>query len=126
MASRYVRTMVRDWMNQGNVTFYDTVNFEVDPQDAIWSSAEWMYSNRTIDTFCGTALEEGTFTIAFFGRPGIGDDTLLEAAEEEIALLMSRVDSSGKLILLDFDPPKDFREGEHYVAEVMVGYEFRS
>lgn len=126
MASRYVRTKVRDWMNQGNIKFYDSVNFEIDPQDAIWSSAEWMYSTRTMDTFCGVALEEGTFTIAFFGRPGIGDDTLLEAAEAEIALLMSRVDTSGKLVLLDFDPPTDFREGEHYVAEVMCSYEFRS
>lgn len=126
MASRYVRTKVRDWLNQGNAKFYDTVNYEVAPTEAIWSSAEWMYSNRTIDTYCGTAIEEGTFTIAFFGRPGIGDDTLLAAAEAEIALLMTRIDTSGKLILLDFDPPTDFREGEHYVCELMVTYEYRA
>lgn len=126
MSSRYVRTKVRDWLNQGSIPFYDTVNNEVDPSDAIWSSVDWTFSNRTIDDYCGGAIEEGTFSIAFFGRPGIGDDTLIQAAEAEIALLMGRVDTSGKLVLIDFDPPSDSREAEHYVVEVLVSYEYRT
>ena len=58
--------------------------------------------------------------------PGIGDDALLEAAEEEMDLLMTRVDMSGNLVLLDYNPAVDFREGEFYVAEFLVNYEYRS
>lgn len=126
MSSRYVRTKVRDWLNQGNIPFVDTVNYEENPTDNIWSSVDWIYSNRTIDTYCGGAIEEGNFNVAFMGRPGIGDDELIAAAEAEIALLMSRVDTSGKLILLDFDPPFDFREAEHYIVEFMISYEYRA
>lgn len=126
MASRYVRTKVRDWLNMGSVAHYDTTNYEVNPSDEMWVTAEWTYSNRTTDDYCGGTIEEGTFTAAFFGMPGIGDDTLLEAAESEMELLMTRVDLSGNLVLIDYNPAIDFREGEYYVAEFLVNYEYRS
>ena len=43
MASRYVRTKVRDWLNMGNLPAYDTTNFEVNPTDEMWVTAEWTY-----------------------------------------------------------------------------------
>jgi hypothetical protein len=92
----------------------------------MWVTAEWTYSNRSVEDYCGGSIEEGTFTVAFFGMPGIGDDTLLEAAETEMELLMTRVDISGNLVLLDYNPAIDFREGEYYVAEFLVNYEYRS
>jgi hypothetical protein len=126
MSSRYVRTKVRDWLNMGSIPHYDTTNYEVNPNDAMWVTAEWTYSNRSVEDYCGGSIEEGTFTVALFGMPGIGDDTLLEAAETEMELLMTRVDISGNLVLLDYNPAIDFREGEYYVAEFLVNYEYRS
>ena len=124
MASLYVRQMVRDWLNMGNVKHYDTTNFEVNPEDKIWVTAEWTYANAITKDYCGGVLEEGTLTIVFFGMPGIGDDELLGVAEEEMEALMSRVDSSGRLVLLKNNPADDYRQGEFYVAQFLVNYEF--
>ena len=126
MASLYVRTKVRDWLNMGTVKHYDSTNLEINPSESMWLTAEWMYANRVADDYCGNHLEDGTFTVAFFGRPGIGDGELLASAEADMELLMERVDTSGRLVLLDYSPPIDFRENEFYVAEFMVNYEFRS
>ena len=125
MASRYVRSKVREWLSQGSIKFYDTVNNEVDPSDLVWNTVDWTYSTRTADGYCRN-IEEGSFTIEYFGRPGIGDDSLLKAAEEHIEAFMKQADEDSKLFLINFDPPSDFRESEYYIVEVVVSYEYRN
>jgi hypothetical protein len=125
MSSRYVRTTVRNWLNQGNVPYYDTVNQEQDPTDDIWSTVDWGMQTRAMETYCRETVEDGAFTVIFFGRPGIGDDALLQASEAEMDLLMLRVDTSGRLVLLDRGVPIDFRQEDHFCVEYLIGYEYR-
>lgn len=124
MASHLVRTTVKAWLNAGTVPFYDSVNVEINPADDIWVTVDWVYGSREALSYCGEMLESGTFNVVFFGRPGIGEDVLLTAAEAEMAVLMTRIDTSGRVVLLSHDAPSDFRQEEHYCIEFMVNYEF--
>jgi hypothetical protein len=126
MSSRYVRTTVRNWLGLGSVPFYDTVNVEQDPTDRIWNSVDWGAGFRDRETFCGE-VESGNFDVVFVGPPGIGDDELLEKAEAEIQVLMTRVDPSQKLSLLMFSAPQDFRTSQgKFCVSISVEYEYRA
>jgi hypothetical protein len=91
----------------------------------VWNTVDWTYSTRGADGYC-RSIEEGSFTIAYFGRPGIGDDSLLMAAEDHIDSFIKQVDEGGKLFIISFDPPSDFRESEYYIVEFVVSYEYRN
>lgn len=125
MSSRYVRRKVGEWMALMTVPYYPTVNVEQDPTDATWVTVEYNIPFNNTLTFCNNKLEEGSFTIAFFGQSGIGDDQLLTAAEADVDLFMSQVDSAGLLQLMRNSPPIDFRQHEFYVVEFTIDYEYQ-
>jgi hypothetical protein len=104
--------------------FYNTVNMEQDPTDNMWATVEYNIPIKNTATFCGDTIEEGNFTVAFFGQPGIGDDVLLTAAEADMKFLYRQMDVSGVLTLTNISAPMDFRQGEWFVVEFMVDYEF--
>lgn len=126
MSSRYVRTTVQNWLRQGNVPFYPTVNVEQNPTDDAWCTVMWAFGDKQVDTYCRTTTEYGTFNVIFFGIAGIGDDTLLSIAEPEMELLLLRQDPNNRLVLLEYNSPVDFRQDEHYCLEFQVSYEMRA
>jgi len=126
MSSRAVRRQVDTWMGLMTLPYYPTVNLEQDPTDNTWVTVDYNIPFKNKLTFCGDTLEEGTFTVAFFGQPGIGDDQLLQAAESDIAILMNQVDTTGVIRLLSFSPPIDFRQDEWYIIEFTIDYEYYS
>jgi hypothetical protein len=126
MSSLYVRDTVRAWLAAGAVPFYDTVNQEQQPRDALWKTVDWGFPSRERDTYCGQQLENGTIAIAYFGQPGTGDTDVLAQAEQDIAALMAQVDPTNALVLEKNDPPFDYRQGNLYVVEFQVEYNYRS
>lgn len=126
MTSRYVRTEVRNWLLQGNVPYYDTVNLEQNPTDPIWSTVDWGYADRQMTTYCHNHVEEGSFNVVFFGDPGVGDDALLAAAEADMDLLLLRVDPNARLTLTNYNAPFSFRQEEHFALEFNVTYEYQT
>lgn len=124
MSSRLVRRQVETWMGAMTTPFYNTVNMEQDPTDNMWVTVEYNIPLKNTATFCGDTIEEGNFTVAFFGQPGIGDDALLTAAELDMRVLMQQVDVSGSVTLTNRSAPMDFRQGEWYIVEFTVDYEY--
>lgn len=125
MSSAYVRTTVKNWLSGQSIPFYNTVNEEVNPADDIWMTVDWGFAPRQVETYCRESVEAGNFNLVLLGRPGVGDDILIAAAETQAAVLLSRIDTSGKLVLLDYDAPVDFRQQDKFGVEVSFEYEYR-
>lgn len=113
MASKYIRDMIDTWVKDPSmkVPFYPTINMEQDPPDDIWFTVEFSSGYKEKLTYCGTTSENGEVEIVFFGRPGIGYDTLLTALEADIKTLMAMRDPAQKMVLLDSSPPAEFSDG---------------
>lgn len=111
MSSLYVRSMVRGWCENTAgllLPFYDTVNREQNPDDEAWATVLFMNAQAQTITYCGHSEERGTFDFLALGRPGVGDEALLQAAEHDAALLLQQVDPAGRLVLLRAGTPEDF------------------
>jgi len=121
MSSRYVRTLVKGWLldPEMSVPYYQTINEEQNPQDQIWCTADFSSSFRDVITFCnGEISEEGEIEIEYFGLPGIGDDTLIQALEADMVILMARIDPQGKCTLMRRSAPFETSGGS---AKLMYG-----
>lgn len=126
MSSLYVRKMVKGWAALGPVVFHDTVNLEQDPPEAIWKTIDWGLPSRDRGTYCGQYDESGTFSVAYFGPPGTGDEAILLQAETDIDALMLNQDPTKALVLENRAPPMDFRQGNLYVVEFQIEYSYRN
>lgn len=124
MSSLYVRQQVRGWLSDPAMTvpFYNTINEEQAPNDPIWATVDFSYSDREVLTFCGGDVsEEGEFEVVYLGQPGTGDVALLTAAEADIKTLMAQRDPSNKLILTSRSAPDEFTQGD---AQLEYGVSF--
>lgn len=108
--------------------YYPTINQNQDPRDDIWFTAEFGASYRETLTFCqGETMEDGEIQIIFFGLPGIGYDAVLTAMETDLAVLMTQLDPSGKLVLTGRSAPFEYSGGsaeKEYAASVFIEYQY--
>lgn len=124
MASLYVRKAVKGWLASGPVPFVDTVNLEEDPRDDVWCTVQWMPGSNEVLDYCRNTLERAAFQLVFFGKPGIGDEHLLEQAEIGLANLLGQSDNAKKLQLMGANTPEDFSIGNHFGIQFIVDYEY--
>lgn len=128
MSSLYVRDLVRDWCSQfSSSKFYDTINYAQDPKDPIWSTVNFLGGFNEQITYCRNMKESGSFDMIFFGKPGVGDRALLQAAELDMAYLMEQVDAAGRLQLLLTTPPEDYERSDGtpgFVVSLTVDYSY--
>jgi len=123
MASLILRQTIRDWLALGTVPFYDTVNLEQAPNDDYWCTVEWGFSSNQKLNYCGDREESGSFQVYYFGPVGLGDAAVLSLAESEIELLMSRLDLTGVVNLIESNTAEDFTDENYYGVTFLIEYE---
>jgi hypothetical protein len=128
MSARLVRRTIRQWAAEVfTVPFFDTINLVQRPTpDAIWASVDFDPTNETRLSFCDDQEDSGLADFIFAGPPGVGDDSVLEAAELCVGELLKKRDPSGALVLLYAHQPEEFSSGsaDHFYR-VFVGVEYR-
>ena len=130
MSSRYVRQIFEQWLQDPalSVPFYPTVNMEQNPTDDTWCTADFSGSYRDVLTFCnGVVSEDGEVELVYFGRPGIGYDTLLQQVENDVAILEGMEDPAGKLVIMGRSAPYEFSSGsaaKEYSLSVFFEYRY--
>lgn len=130
MSSSYVRTLVEGWMKDAGmaVPYYATINEEQNPQDELWCTVDFTSDYRDVITFCeGMTTEEGEVEVQYFGRAGIGDDTLIQALEADMITLMAQRDPQGKCVLIRRSAPFETSSGsadQMYSLSVYIDYQF--
>lgn len=128
VSSRSVRQTVRGWLGTLVSPYYDTINLEQHPTDAIWMTVEFNSFGSTKETYCGSWVEEGDITLTFFGPPGVGDDTLLAQAETDADTFFAKTDPAGKVVLVNKSAPEDLyatEDGPIFGVTFRIGYEYR-
>ena len=107
MSSLYVRQKVREWaeLSAVGLPYYDTINVEENPTDNIWFTAEFEPEYTEKQTFCGELSEEGLINFVFESAAGVGDETLLAAAQSAVKKILEQNDPSQDLVLeMDYAP----------------------
>ena len=129
MSSLFVRKTVEGWLQDPAVVtpFYPTVNYDQNPSDDIWFTAEFGSTYRETMTFCdGLEMEEGEVQLIYFGPPGTGYDAVLAAMEADLAVLMAQKDPTGKLVLTGRSSPFEYTGGDaerEYAASCFLEYQ---
>ena len=130
MSSLYVRQKVREWAEVPGVgiPYYDTINVEENPSDNIWFTAEFEPEYTEKQTFCGELSEEGLINFVFETNAGIGDETLITAAESAFANILEQNDPSQDLVLEMAYAPDEYTGGTAdtgYRVSISVEYYHR-
>lgn len=127
MSNSYVRNIIEAYINANFATpFYETVNFDSSPDVDEWCAIDWGFSYPRKLTYCDEFAFDGTFQVIFFGRVGIGDDTLLASSETDIATLNTFLDATGQLEIESITMPEDFRQDVWYGISYSVDYLYKS
>lgn len=127
MSSLAVRQLAEDWVDAiGTIPYYSTINSQAEPQDNLWVTLDFEVFGYTKQTYCGDFLEDGEIRLIFLGRVGVGQDSIIQAAETFADLFMDSIDPAGKLVLLQRSPPADYsgRDDPWFVVEIAVEYQF--
>lgn len=130
MSSLYVRQKVREWaeLPAVGIPYYDTINVEENPADDIWFTAEFEPEYTEKQTFCGDVSEEGLINFVFETNAGIGDETLITAAESAVNTILEQNDSSQNLVLEMAYAPDEYTGGTAdtgYRVSISVEYYHR-
>lgn len=129
MSSYYVRSLIEGWLKDQamSVPYYPTINEEQNPTDDIWCTADFTSNYRDVMTFCeGLTTEEGEVEIEYFGKAGIGDDSLIQAIEADMLILMAQRDPNSKCILMRRSAPFETSGGSAmmmYGLSIYVDYQ---
>lgn len=128
MSAHYVRALTESWLAAiGMPPYHATVNWEDNPADAVWMTAEWTTFGMTKETYCETFVEDGEIRLMFFGSPGTGWADLFQTAETASEQFFANRDPQQKLVLTVLDPPDEYSSQSEpwFVVEVAVAYQYR-
>jgi hypothetical protein len=127
MSSRYVRTLIRSWLNfECPTPFFNTINEDHDVALDVWMTVDFESARNDPLTFCAD-IERGTFTVLYLSKGGVSDTLALDAIEADFAIFMALDDPAGHLKLLRASPPEEFSNGDGapYLLGVSVDYEYQ-
>lgn len=124
MSSPYVRGLCETWAGALSVPFYNTINEEQDPADAVWVTLEFDVFNSQRDTFCGDVIEDGMVRLVFLGAAGGGATSLLTTAQTEAAAFFANVDPTGALVLQNVGAPEEFGSSDTPLFAVVVAVDY--
>lgn len=112
MSASYVRDKSRQWAQEisalaGNPQYYDTVNLEQNPSDAVWwtmgFNAEYYEG-----TFCAkNYIEAGFILLTVLARPGTGDAGCVAGLETIVPQMFAKVDPTQRLVIESYEPYQD-------------------
>ena len=131
MSSEYVRDQFRDsWATKvPSIPFYETVNDDPDHSvsAALWATAEFVAFNEVQVSLGSPSCrrEEGTIIVVLAARSGVGDNTLLAAAET--VRTAYRHWAVTDLQVTQIDPPlldSGFSDGMWYTVSVDISYTY--
>lgn len=107
MSAGYVRDTMRTWAAEIaaalSIPFYDTINRNVNPSEAVWFSLEF-YADAREGMFCEAYMETGSATLIVVAQPGIGDSQAILAIEQLIPAFWEKKDAGGLLTLENWQP----------------------
>ena len=129
MTAKYVRDKMRAWADAiTEAKFYDTINQDQNPSDAVWFTMEFFALEHTGKTFCGLDYTEtGSIDLVFCARPGAGDGEILTALEPAVTAFVANHDPAGKLQIESFEPVEEYSSGtadSFYRLVVGINYSF--
>lgn len=130
MSQPYVRQIIRGWLQDPAVEtpYYDTVNLDQNPPEDTWMTAEFESTLWERQTFCeGDWKEEGDVLILFTGRAGIGDGSLLAAAEKDVRTILGFRDPQRQFHITGISGVNEFSGGSAnmgYQVEYTLEYEY--
>lgn len=128
MSSLYVRQKVRAWAKVLTHSQYvSTINFDEDisPID-VALVIDFSADGVQVETYCRDEVETGQITMSWVGRPGIGDESLISAAEADAALFFQNSDY--KLTLVSRGAPETYDtagQSPRFICDIVFDYEFR-
>jgi hypothetical protein len=125
MSSLYVRNLARTWAASCATPYYDTINKEQNPTDAVWFTMDFEVEGSEMLTLCGDTQEEGVIDLVFCGSAGSGDAAVLAAAEADAKVFLAQSDTTGKLVVRRAMPPEEFSAGDADPwYRVVIGLEY--
>jgi len=131
MSSSYTRTTVRGWAAAAatatGVKYYETINTEQNPSDAVWWTLEFVAEFSEKLSFCNTWQEEGLVEVIVSGDPGTGDTAVIDAAERIRDELLKNTDPANKLTLGGPNPPSEYSGGSGKLSwyEVVISIDYK-
>jgi hypothetical protein len=130
MSASYVRNKVEQWCQQAStlhsVPFYPTINLDVDPQDNVWFTVEFISLYHEGMLCKKEYMEQGVVRVVFIGQPGIGWTATISALELIIPELMGKIDPTQRLQFKDFEPITEESLGSaepSYMVSVAINYQ---
>lgn len=131
MSASYVREKTREWAQAisavvGNPQYYDTINIEQDPADALFWTMSYNAEFYEGETFCGPGhIETGFIRVVVLAAPGTGDMAALLALEDIVPQMLAKVDPTQRLKITGFEPAYEESAGtaeKHYRIGAILNY----
>jgi hypothetical protein len=126
MSSLYVRELCAQWASGLAVPYYNTINEEQRPTDALWFTLDFQSLGTVQETYCNTR-ESGEVVLLFFGQAGTSYETTMEQALPVVTEFFANIDSAGRLTLEMIGAPSDYGtlDAPWYGVEWSVTYTYR-
>ena len=126
MSSRYVRSQFRSYLTGATLPVYDSINKTVTARDPIWMTYRFNAEYSEKNSYCGDWAELGLIELIFMGKPGTGDDAVLQAAEAEAKRIYASTDPTGALVFESIQPPDELSDGDADAKyRIVIGIEYR-
>jgi hypothetical protein len=130
MSASYVRSKVEQWCEEAaqlhNVPFYKTINLDVDPQDDVWFTVEFIALFHEGMLCRKEYMEQGVVRVVFIGQPGIGWEDTIRALELIVPELMGKIDPTQRLQLKEVEPTVEESLGSaepSYMVSAAINYQ---
>lgn len=130
MSALYVRNKFRQWGNEvatsTGTPYYDTVNLEQNPTEAVWFTLEFVAEFYSNGTFCKSEeTEDGFVRAVVFASPGTGDTAAITALEAIGTDFATKTDA--QVTIESFEPLQEMTAGsadQNYRVGVVMDYTY--
>ena len=125
MSSRAVRQFARAAVATVGVPYVDTINLSQSTPTPVWCTLSFLTYGTEKLSFCDDREETGAISLVFFGAPGAGDDSILQAAEAAAAKFYAYVDPLKAVTLRTIGAPIDYiSAGDVPQFAVQIDFEY--
>jgi hypothetical protein len=129
VSASYIRAKFRTWATEvaaaTGLPFYDTINRQQNPADAVWWTCGFT-SEFHEGTFCDRGyIETGFVTVIVVAEPGLGDLPAVQAMEQIVPALDAKIDPTQRLVLESYEPIDEQTAGsadQNYRVRCNINY----